>query len=93
MENSFLREDGFSIYSLKDEMNKSGYTDIATSVAYKTLTKMDMVETFKECDEFSGVEYNACRLTIKGDDWILSNQDQLQFQLSKDLVNPPDFDF
>ena len=39
MENSISKEDEVSVYSLKHEMEKAGYTDIATSVGIRTLTK------------------------------------------------------
>jgi hypothetical protein len=81
MENQVSAEDSTSIFSLKNEMNKAGYTDIATSVGIKTLVKNGMVETFKEFDHWNnGQEYLACRLTTIGEGWILSNQDQLQFR-------------
>ena len=81
MENQILSEDSTSTSSLKNEMNKAGYTDIATSVGIRTLAKIGMVDTFKEFDNWNnGQEYVACRLTEKGENWILSNQDQLQFR-------------
>lgn len=81
MENSLSKEDAVSVYNLKNEMGKAGYTDIATSVGIRTLTNSGMIETFKTLDEWSnGEEYIACKLTEKGEYWILSNQDQLQFR-------------
>ena len=38
-----------------------------------------MIETFKDTD-YNNNEYIACKLTEKGVNWILSNQDQLQFR-------------
>lgn len=81
MENQVSSEDSFSVYGLKSEMNKSGYTDIATSVGIRTLSKNRMVTTTKEFDKWNNSEeYIVCRLTEKGEAWILSNQDQLQFR-------------
>ena len=83
MENQVSSEDSISVYVLKSEMNKSGYTDIATSVGIRSLVKNGMIETFKEIDDYNNnQEYIACRLTEKGEGWILSNQDQLQFRKS-----------
>ena len=43
-----------------------------------------MIETFKEVDHWNnGQEHIACRLTEKGENWILENQDQLQFRKTK----------
>ena len=84
MENSISKEDTVSIYSLKHEMGKAGYTDIATSVGIRTLTKYGMIETFKENDDRNnGQKYIACKLTEKGEQWILENQDQLHFRMTK----------
>jgi hypothetical protein len=84
MENQISSEDSISVFALKNEMNKAGYTDIATSVGIRTLVKNGMIETFKEIDNWNnGQEYIACRLLDKGEGWILSNQDQLQFRQTK----------
>lgn len=80
MENQLSAEDCASIHELKHEMGKSGYNDIATSVGIRTLTNNGMLETFKNIDEYNGQEYFACRLTEHGENWILSNQEQLQFR-------------
>lgn len=84
MENQVSAEDSISVYTLKHEMNKSGYTDIATSVGIRTLVKNGMIETFKNIDNYNNnEEYIACRLTDIGENWVLSNQDQLQFRKAK----------
>ena len=81
MENQISKEDSTSVYTLKNEMEKAGYTGIATSVGIRTLTKLGMIETFKYNDEWNNnQEYIACRLTEIGENWILSNQEQLQFR-------------
>jgi len=80
MENQFSVDDSYSVSGLKNEMNKSGYTDIATSVGVKTLVQLGMIETLKKIDEYYNSEYFACRLTEKGVGWIMSNQDQFQFR-------------
>lgn len=91
MENQLSSEDSTSVFGLKHEMNKSGYTAIATSVGIRSLTKNGMLETFKTMDDYNNnQEYIACKLTEKGENWILSNQDQLQFRLtmtSTDIVD------
>lgn len=80
-ENQLSSEDNSSVYGLKNEMNKSGYTDIATSVGLRSLVKNGMVETFRTYDDYNPEEsYIVCKLTEKGENWILSNQDQLQFR-------------
>lgn len=97
MENQMTSEDSMSIYSLKDEMNKAGYTDIATSVAIRTLQKNSFIETFKEQDEWNNnAEYLACRLTESGEKWIIDNQDKLEFKINNQANNmsePDDLPF
>ena len=84
MENQITSEDSISVYALKNEMNKSGYTDIATSVGIRALVKNGMIETFKQSDDYNNnQEYLACRRTEIGENWILSNQDLLQFRKIK----------
>jgi hypothetical protein len=84
MENQLSSEDSTSVFGLKHEMNKSGYTDIATSVGMRSLTKNGMIETFRTTDDYNNnQDYIACKLTDKGENWILSNQDQLQFRQTK----------
>ena len=82
MENQMTSEDSMSIYQLKDEMNKAGYTDIATSVGIRTLKKSGLIETFIETDEWNNNgEYLACRLIDSGEQWIIENQDKLEFKI------------
>jgi hypothetical protein len=81
LENQISKDDMTSIYGLKSEMDKSGYTNVATSIGVRTLTNNGMIETFKTVEPWGNEEeYWACRLTGKGESWILSNQDQLQFR-------------
>ena len=88
-ETQFTSEDIISMYSLKDEMNKAGYTDIATGVAVRTLERKGMVETTNNID-WNNNHYLACKVTDKGEDWILSNQDKLVFR--KETKNPVEDD-
>lgn len=82
MENQFSSEEGISIYNLKDEMFKAGYTAIAASVGVKTLVKINFVELSKASDNWNnGQEYYVANLTSSGENWILNNQDQLVFRL------------
>lgn len=92
-ENTISKNDSISVYNLKSQMNKSGFTDIATSVGIRTLEKMKLVETFMSQDEWNnGQEYIACRLSDSGEDWILENQEQLEFKIEKSLQSEPEED-
>lgn len=41
-----------------------------------------MIETFKNGD-YNGNEYFCCRLTAKGESWMLSNQHLFEFRKEK----------
>ncbi|MCP9749786.1 nucleoside 2-deoxyribosyltransferase [Ferruginibacter sp. HRS2-29] len=91
MESQLTSDYGVAIHDLQNEMNKAGYTNIATTVGILTLTKNGMVETFKQSDDYSNnQEYAACRLTSLGQDWILSNQNLLQFRQPPGQTSPVD---
>ena len=84
MENQMTSEDSMSVYQLKDEMNKAGYTDIATSVGIRTLKNSKLIDTFKEEDQWNNNgEYLALRLTETGEHWIIANQDKLEFKINQ----------
>lgn len=82
MENQISSEDFMVVYQLKNEMEKAGYTAIATSVGIRSLTKNGFMETSKEIDNYNnGEEYLVCKLTETGEGWILDNQDKLEFKV------------
>lgn len=86
-ENTISKNDSISVYNLKSQMNKSGYTDIATSVGIRTLEKMKLIESLMYHDEWNnGQEYIACKLSESGENWILENQDQLEFKFDNSLI-------
>jgi hypothetical protein len=75
-------ENGISVWYLNEEMNKSGYTEIATSVGVRTLANSGMIEKGKGTD-YNNNEYIAYKSTEKGENWLLNNQDLLQFRKPK----------
>lgn len=68
-----------SMYDLKNEMDKSGYTNIAVSIGAKTLQKSGYLEITTE-DDYNGYPYIYCKLIGKGEDWIFANQNLFQFR-------------
>ncbi len=83
MENQITSEDFISVYQLRNEMNKIGYTDIATSVGIRTLERGSLLKTFNVTDAQENEEYIACKLTDTGESWILKNQDKLEFKINQ----------
>jgi hypothetical protein len=89
MENQISSVEGTSVFSLKNEMDKAGYTGVATSVGITNLKKNNMIETFLQTDNWgNGQDYIACKLTEKGEGWILSNQEQLEFRKTNHTSKP-----
>lgn len=84
MENQITSEDFMSVYQLKNEMEKAGYTAIATSVGIRGLSKAGLIVTYKESDDYNNnQDFLACRLTESGEGWILDNQDKLEFKIQQ----------
>jgi hypothetical protein len=76
-------DDGLSVYFLKDNMGRSGYTPIAVGLAVESLVRKDMIERFDAIDHENRESYSACRLTSKGIDWLLQNQDRFRMRKSE----------
>jgi len=76
MQNSFISTEGVSAYSIKDDMNKAGFTDIAISLALKSLIQKDMLLQNHEQDQH-GYDYPVYYVTSNGEQWLLDNQDKL----------------
>jgi hypothetical protein len=92
----FLNEGPFSVYSLKSDMERSGYNTIATGIGIQTLKQKGMLTTSFESDyQSNGDTYMVCSLTEKGVTWILSNQDKLVFRKDdskNQIIKSPDED-
>lgn len=68
-------ESGLSTWSFKEEMRKAGYTAVAAGLSMESLRRKGMIEFYTESSNFNEV-YTACRLTEKGLEWMLANQDR-----------------
>ncbi|OAV71631.1 hypothetical protein Barb4_00508 [Bacteroidales bacterium Barb4] len=82
MEDSVSKDDYTPIYNLRNKMGYAGYTNVATSIAARTLKNYGMIEIFQS-EDWNGEPFQSCRLTEKGENWLLSNQDKLQFRKSQ----------
>jgi len=71
--------DQVSTSSIKSDMEKVGYTRLASQLALTRLTRMKFVEPF----EFHGGyndPYIAYRILETGENWLLDNQDKLHLR-------------
>lgn len=76
MQNSFISLTGVSGYKIKEDMNNAGFTDIAVSLALKMLREKKMI-VLEEARDEEGYEYAAFAVTVKGEQWLIDNQDRL----------------
>jgi hypothetical protein len=91
-------DESVSFSTLKGYMNKAGFKDIAASISIKELSKKRFVQYFKDTD-YHGEEYTVCKITKEGEEWILDNQDKIDFRytqaeknISKFNLNPQTID-
>jgi len=76
MQNSFLSNGYVSGFQVRNDMNKAGFTNIAVSIALKTLTTKGMVDSGIEQDQ-NGEPYAVYKATDKGEEWLVTNQEKL----------------
>lgn len=95
IQNQFLEDNTNSIWYIQGEMGKAGYTEVATSVALRTLRNkgfVDLSKAFEEDYRNGPVEYPAVKVTALGEKWVLEHQEQLVFRKDKtnENINGPE---
>jgi len=80
MENINFSEDIVSSWGIRDQMEKHGFTKVATNIALKMLSEKEMVES-RESENYSGDPYHGYALTNKGESWLIANQEKLQLKI------------
>jgi hypothetical protein len=89
MQNSFLTNGYVSGYRIKNDMNIAGFTDIAVSIALKTLSGKGMLDSdlwTEQGDE----PYMVYKTTPKGEQWLVTNQDKLTLAVPHKQVKGSD---
>lgn len=76
MQNTFVTQEGVSAWQIKDDLNKAGFTDIAISLALRSLKKKALIWTDTATDR-NGDPYTVYLATNHGEEWLLTNQDKL----------------
>lgn len=76
---NFNDEDGISILSLKKEMNNAGYTEIATTIATRSLAQKQYITINKTNDDY-GNTYTVYFMEDKGIEYLISNQDRFRLR-------------
>jgi len=75
-----VTNEGLAIYQIRTEMSNVGFTEIATTIAIRSLIRMGLVETFVAAEYNQDEEYTAYRATERGLDWLEQNQDKLSLR-------------
>lgn len=82
---SALPESAGSMYSLKNDVERAGFTAIAFGLGWRRLLSKGLVES-TEISNYDGETYDAARLTESGWAWIESNESM--FTLKKPPPRP-----
>ncbi|MDR3665830.1 MAG: hypothetical protein P4L35_03195 [Ignavibacteriaceae bacterium] len=83
MQNSFSNEDSVGSWTVKNDMNKAGFTDIAVSLALRGLADKGLVATARQSDQ-NGNEYFPYIINEAGYKWLMGNQDKLKLRKEVD---------
>lgn len=86
MQNSIISQ-GVTPFKIKEDMNSAGFTDIAVSLALKSLFQKNMIKTVDLADSY-GNEYLGYDVTSDGSDWLLRNQDKLVLREESHDIEP-----
>lgn len=70
------------VQSVRGDMLRLGYADIAASLAIAELRRRGFIECMEEFDDtINGAEsYTACRIKAPGWEWLLANKDRLEMK-------------
>jgi len=88
MANQLTDTDSVGLHTLKLEMDKEGYTDLATSIALRKLRAKEMLEMSLESN-YNNQEYHVVKLLKKGEEWMINHEEEfiLKVEKVKDIVN------
>jgi len=70
-------DDGISMFTLKTQMDRAGFTKAATSLALTRLLKKKLISVEKQWDHHNEMNYLVATTTDEGLEWISQNQDRL----------------
>ncbi|MCD6311681.1 MAG: hypothetical protein J7M11_04400 [Elusimicrobia bacterium] len=79
MQNQFAPHDAVSVYQIKEDMNKAGFTNIATSLSLRSLSRKEFLTPDTDSN-INGEEFAIYRVTETGAEWLLKNQDKLMLE-------------
>ncbi len=86
MQNTFISPGAVSGWQIQRDMNGAGFTDIAVSLALKSLEKKDMIISDVDQDQ-DGDRFSVYSITRHGEEWLVQNQEKLV--LKREPAPPP----
>ena len=78
-----------SVWSLKNDVERTGYTSIGFSLGFRRLVEKQFIEPVDTTDDFGNL-YDSAKLTDKGWKWVEENESL--FALRRDKTPVLDFD-
>ena len=78
--------DGVTCHVLQQDMDKAGFTRIATTLGVRGLIAKRMLETLDGQDYYRSTTYTVYRVTPLGIDWLLQNTGQIKLQVERSSV-------
>jgi len=79
-----------SLYSLKHDVERAGFTSLAFGLGLRRLIQKQLVETGEEFDDREGHPYPVARVTSQGWNWIEANEQM--FTIKKGQAPKDDYD-
>src|SRR5690606_14591481 len=78
--NAIGPDEAVSPWSIRQDMEKAGYTALAATLGLRSLIDKLMVTSQRRRDERDGEEFTAYQVTPRGFEWLLTNQDELMLR-------------
>jgi hypothetical protein len=73
--------DRVSTHTIKQDMEKAGFTRLATQLALTRLARMQLVEPGEDSD-YNGNPFVSYCMLEAGENWLLENQDKLELRVA-----------
>jgi hypothetical protein len=81
-------DDPVAAWSIRQDMDKAGYTRVAITLSLGSLLGKEMVGSDRVRDH-DGDEYTAYKITPRGFNWLLTNRDRLVLRRTAGSVESP----
>ena len=72
--------DCYSVQRIKHDMESSGYTKVAATIALRSLSQLSYIRKVEQYDNESQEEYLAYGLTEQGWEWVLANRSKFNLK-------------